>query len=106
MFTKLTTLKVNLIAVVFIALGSSLMTVATAMWWDEMFVSNAAPVPQTLANSTAAPPNLAASVLECGSEVYSPVQKRCVDQATFDQEMARLFAALGLDSKLYQTQGE
>jgi len=105
-FKKLINLKINLIAVVGIAVISSVATMTTAKLWDSVFVSDSTAVPQTLSSSSSPLPNLAGSVLECGTDVYSPVQKRCVDQATFDQEMTRLFAALGLDSKLYQTKGD
>jgi len=99
-------LKINLIAVVGIAVISSVATMTTAKLWDSVSVSDGSAVPQTLSSSSSPPPNLAGSVLKCGTDVYSPVQKRCVDQTTFDQEMTRLFAALGLDSKLYQTKGD
>lgn len=41
------------------------------------------------------------SFVDCGSKVYSPVQRNCVSKEVFDQEMKRLFAALGIDTSIY-----
>ena len=46
-----------------------------------------------------------ASVLDCSSGVYSPVQKTCVSREVFDAEMQRLFAALGIDTSAYGLNG-
>lgn len=48
----------------------------------------------------------AVPVIECGELVYSPVQSVCVDRATFDEEMQRLFSALGIDTKIYKRPNE
>ena len=104
---KILTLKTNLVGTLFIALLSSVMTVGLFKGWEQSSLWQTARI-QSDGSTAVLPPGLplgTSSVLECGNDVYSPVQKHCVDQKTFDQEMARLFAALGLDSKLYQTQG-
>ena len=46
------------------------------------------------------------SVLDCGSKVYSPVQKTCVARDVFDAEMQRLFVALGIDTSAYGLGGD
>ncbi|WP_026481147.1 hypothetical protein [Ahrensia sp. 13_GOM-1096m] len=42
--------------------------------------------------------------LNCGDLVYSPVQNSCVEKAVFNDEMQRLFVALGIDPSIYQDQ--
>lgn len=43
------------------------------------------------------------STFDCEQLVYSPVQNKCVTAEVFDQEMAWLFSALGIDSSIYKT---
>ena len=40
-------------------------------------------------------------VLDCNQLVYSPVQNKWVSQDVFDEEMIKLFAALGIDTSIY-----
>ena len=91
--------KTNLIGTVAIALLSSVSTVFFAHWmdgWGEREAVRSTGIPLV-----AAQPTSSAAITDCSSGVYSPVQKTCVDQQTFDEEMQRLFLALGLDPGIY-----
>lgn len=89
---NLVELKANVLGTIAIACIASLTTsLATSYFSSE----------EQAALSSSSPATFATSVIECGSEVYSPVQKKCVDQKTFDMEMQRLFAALGIDTEVY-----
>lgn len=83
-------------------------------------IASVASVLTTLTSSYLASPNKSApitaattslsvasqtSVLDCGIEIYSPVQKTCVSRKVFDAEMQRLFAALGIDTSAYGLNG-
>ena len=44
-------------------------------------------------------------LIDCDDGVYSPVQNKCVSQDIFDQEMMRLYSALGIDVSILQLNG-
>ena len=96
---KLINLKTNIFGVVSIALLSSLATVFFTNYLDGQYLNSIEQTAQT--GSIALAPS---GILDCNKGVYSPVQRLCVDQATFDAEMKRLFVALGLNSKVYEKQ--
>lgn len=50
-----------------------------------------------------APQQAAQPKIDCGQQVYSPVQNKCVSQDIFDEEMTTLFSALGIDISIYQS---
>lgn len=91
---NVTDIKINLFGAVVVGFATSITTVVVSGWLDR--------------EST--PPAFTPSVFDVGTQdlvscdtgVYSPVQHRCVDQGTFDKEMANLFAALGLDTSAYR----
>jgi hypothetical protein len=87
-------IKLNMLGTLVIVVLASVTTVIADKWIEApQFASSA---PSLLTAPQAATP------LICAKGVYSPVQKTCVDQATFDAEMKRLFAALGLDTSIYE----
>ena len=96
---KLINLKTNILGVISIALLSSLATVFFTNFLSGQFPSSIEQPAQS--SSIALTPS---GILDCEKGVYSPVQRLCVDQATFDAEMKRLFAALGLNSEAYEKQ--
>ena len=93
--------KTNIFGTMAIAVIASASTLVLANWISPIVVhvSNK-PTSSALMNPVAA-----SSTLDCDQGVYSPVQRACVDQAVFNDEMKRLFAALGIDTSIYQ-QGE
>lgn len=96
---KLINLKTNILGVVSIALLSSLATVFFINLLEGQFQASIEQPAQSTALALAP-----TGILDCEKGVYSPVQRLCVDQAIFDAEMKRLFAALGLNSKAYEKQ--
>lgn len=96
---KLINLKTNILGVVSIALLSSLATVFFTNFLSSQYLGSVEQ-PTQPASMALAP----SGILDCKKGVYSPVQRLCVDQATFDAEMKRLFVALGLNSKVYEKQ--
>ena len=89
-------IRTNVIGTLSIALVSSSATVLLSNW---LIVGNQPVVrPGTLLSQA----GNANDLLNCETGVYSPVQHSCVDQATFDAEMKRLFSALGLDARPYR----
>lgn len=91
--------KTNILGVVSIALLTSLATVFFTNFLQGQYLGSVEQ--RTQPASIALAPS---GILDCEQGVYSPVQRLCVDQATFDAEMKRLFAALGLNSKAYEQQ--
>ncbi len=96
----LLTLKTNVFGTLAIAIASSAGTVLFSQWLSQ--------TPSSAVQATVPPVQMsvaghasAEDIMACGQNVYSPVQRRCVDQQTFDIEMQRLFTALGLDSAIY-----
>ena len=84
--------RANIVGTILIAAGSSLLTTFS--------------IDGQLWNTQSAPPALlpavsSSSVLECGERLYSPVQRKCVSKQIFDDEMKRLFAALGINASIY-----
>ncbi len=99
---NLLTLKTNVIGAAAIAIFSSAATVLFTQWGmqpDVLVAQPTMPPAQPSLSQLAA----GADPMACDAEVYSPVQRRCVDQKVFDAEMKRLFAALGLDAGIYQS---
>lgn len=82
--------KINFIGTVFVAILSTVLTISTY----EIIINN------DLADEAhmASQPSIGSTVLDCETGVYSPIQKTCVSQHVFDQEMKRLFSALGIDA--------
>ena len=99
---NLLTLKTNVIGAAAIAIFSSAATVLFTQWVLQPGGLMAQPItpPAQLSLSQLA---AGADPLACSAQIYSPVQRRCVDQQIFDAEMKRLFAALGLDAGIYQS---
>ena len=98
---NLLTLKTNVLGTAVIAIFSSAATVLFTQWVlqpDVLVAQPTMPPAQPSLSQLAA----GADPMACGAQVYSPVQRRCVNQKTFDAEMKRLFAALGLDAGIYQ----
>lgn len=89
--------KTNILGVLFIALISSAATVYFSHLLDtprsENFAITGNPLARFQADSRA--------VLECGENIYSPVQNRCVTRTVFDEEMKRLYAALGIKTAVF-----
>lgn len=98
LLTKIATAKTNIVGTALIAAGSSALTV--------LLVGGFSDSDDQLQSTATLPLPATASVLECGAEVYSPVQRRCVSQDIFDGEMKRLFAALGIDASIYGAEKE
>ena len=96
---KLITLKANFLGVLSISVLSSLATV-----FFTNFIGNEFPSAIEQAAHLEPMAMAPSGILDCEKGVYSPVQRLCVDQATFDAEMKRLFAALGLNTKAYENQ--
>jgi len=93
LLSKIASARANVVETVLIAAGSSVLTV---------FIMNGfGHTEQTASLAGLRSVSTTASVLDCGAEVYSPVQRQCVSQEIFDGEMARLFAALGIDASIY-----
>ena len=90
--------KTNVLGTTAIAVIASLSTVLFSNWisQEQLGPLEGSPSP---AIATTVP---AGTALDCDQGVYSPVQRACVDQAIFDGEMKRLFAALGIDTSIYQ----
>lgn len=93
LLTKITSAKANMVGTTLIAACSSMLTVFVMNGFNG---SNDVP-PATAMHALPA----TQSALECGAKVYSPVQRQCVSQEIFDGEMKRLFAALGIDTSIY-----
>lgn len=91
--TKLLRAKTNIVGTILIASGSSFLT-AYVMSGNSAIDSRSQAVGALPTTSTAA-------AIECGEEIYSPIQRTCVTKEVFDSEMKRLFAALGLDASVY-----
>lgn len=89
-------IRTNVFGALAIAVASSFATVAFGNWMKPQPSRSIATQPAF--SPTATTPN----ILECDRGTYSPVQRRCVDQAVFDGEMKRLFEALGLNANAYQ----
>jgi len=87
--------QTNIVGTILIAAGSSLLTAVT--------VGTFSTSGEVAPTASALPTMSATSVLECGQAVYSPVQRKCVSQQVFDEEMKHLFAALGIDAAIYGT---
>ena len=85
--------RTSVMGTVLIASGSSLLTV--------LAIHGAGLTGQSTPSMAAMPAMTTESVLECGSDVYSPIQRKCVTHQVFDGEMKRLFAALGIDASVY-----
>ena len=100
-FNQLIALRVNFLGVVIICALTSFITVSLVNLPFFRSVEDSGVVP----NSRQAENLIGKSVLDCTSGVYSPVQHKCVPQMVFDEEMQRLFSALGLDTQIYQRQG-
>lgn len=92
--------KTNIVGTVIIASVASVLTTLASSFFissDKSGPLTAAPASHSVTSQ--------ASVLDCGSEIYSPVQKTCVSREVFDEEMQRLFAALGIDTRAYGLNG-
>ena len=90
----LANIKINLIAALAISLVSSLATVAASGFvFAPTERSESAAMPLVTSGQ---------SVVDCDVGVYSPVQKTCVSKEQFNLEMKRLFAALGIDTSIYE----
>lgn len=90
--------KTNVLGTMAIAVIASLSTVLFSNWisQDQLGPQDGSP------SHVFSTPMPAGNALDCDQGVYSPVQRACVDQAIFDGEMKRLFAALGIDTSIYQ----
>lgn len=98
MLKQLLNAKTSVVGTALIATGSSLLTV--------LALHGADLAGQSMSPMAAMPAMTTESVLECGADVYSPVQRKCVSQQVFDEEMKRLFAALGIDASIYSPDAE
>ena len=98
MLMKILSARTNVIGTALVAAGCSLLTV--------LVLQSSGMVDRQVPAGGAMPTSSAASVLECGQEVYSPVQRKCVSKQIFDEEMKRLFAALGIDASIYSPDTE
>lgn len=94
--------KINLFAAVLIGCCTSVITNFTS---HALFHSSNVRTLDTSALGRA-PSLVQAPAIECGQQVYSPIQRSCVGQEIFDAEMQLLFAALGIDAKAYGFQIE
>lgn len=91
---KVLNMKINLVATIAISILASASTIVISQALDPLFVSSASETSQPLAVTTS-------NVTNCETGVYSPVQNTCVSKEVFDNEMQRLFAALGIDTSIY-----
>lgn len=92
---NLMTIKTNVMGAISIAFLSSILTVLINDWIDDQG-SELNPADQIIFSLAGTP-----DILNCDKGVYSPVQRRCVDQAVFDTEMKQLYSALGLDASVF-----
>lgn len=99
---RILALKTNVIGTIAIALVSSVATVFAADWLEQRSNKNLGTLQGASPSARIAP--LGTALTDCEAGIYSPVQKACVDQATFDAEMQRLFLALGLDPSIYASE--
>ena len=93
LLSKIASARANVLGTALIAAGSSMLTVFAMNQFHQ--------ADKIVAPQAALPLPSATSVLECGENVYSPVQRQCVSKQVFDGEMKRLFAALGIDASIY-----
>jgi len=94
-------MQTNLITVIAIVFLTSTTTGVVFHW---LLHPTARPIAGSVDRPTPRPLALQAgpsAIPDCSEGVYSPVQRACVDQQTFDAEMQRLFTALGLDARAY-----
>lgn len=100
-FSNIISFKTNVVGTVMIASVASVLTTLTSSYLiapDKSAPITAATTSLSVASQT--------SVLDCGSEIYSPVQKTCVSREIFEAEMQRLFIALGIDTTAYGLGGD
>lgn len=97
--TAILNLRSNLVGTIAVAILSSLTTTLAIGYFGGGHSLQAGSSSITSPSPIASGP----SVLDCENGVYSPVQKKCVSQDIFDAEMKRLFAALGIDTSIYQS---
>ncbi|MCP4936180.1 MAG: hypothetical protein GY927_18750 [bacterium] len=90
--------KTNILTALLIALISSATTAYFSHWLDTPQSGNFTITGNTLARFQAD----SRAVLECGERIYSPVQNQCVTRAVFDEEMKRLYAALGIETAAFK----
>ncbi len=98
MLRKIMLIKTNVFGTIAIAILSSACTILFSQFLTSINVAGV-PSPQQMAMTSA-------SSIQCEDGVYSPVQRGCVDQSVFDAEMKRLFAALGIDTSIYNLENK
>ena len=98
MLKKILSARTNVIGTALVAAGSSLLTL--------LVVDGIGLIDRPSSAASSIPMTATASVLECEQDVYSPVQRKCVSKQVFDEEMKRLFAALGIDASIYSPDTE
>lgn len=97
-FRNLLNVKINLLGAIAVSVMASASTIVLSKVIDPLVNTNQMTPASGLAVT-------ATSAVTCKEGVYSPVQKICVSQQVFDAEMQRLFAALGIDTSIYDLGG-
>lgn len=92
MMNRILAVRTNLVGTVLISILASTVTVVVSQYFSSQNATS---------NPSTSPITSAQSIVDCYRGVYSPVQNKCVDQNVFDAEMKRLFAALGIDTSIY-----
>lgn len=88
--------------VIFISASTSAVT-HFLLWQNtktSLIVSN------PLAGFSTTPQQTVPLLVDCADKIYSPVQNKCVSQTVFDQEIVRLYSALGIDVSVLQLNGD
>lgn len=75
------------------------------LWQSSLSNTEGIKAENALAGFSTSLEKLAPVLINCDEGVYSPVQNKCVSQDIFDQEMMRLYSALGIDVSIYQLNG-
>lgn len=86
-------------AIITVSAFVSAVTAYAVVQINSQLAANSTDIMSNSVQSAQLPP----STIDCEQLVYSPVQNKCVTAEIFDQEMARLFSALGIDSSIYKT---
>ncbi len=96
--------RIGPLAVALVAVVTSIVTTLATLGISFAYFefNKSGPIPLAPTAALIAP---GSQPIQCGAQVYSPVQNSCVDQSVFDDEMKRLFTALGIDPSIYQRNG-
>lgn len=100
--------QANMFSAFLVALVTSVLTILISTVIDRKFVLGKPALGNVVfglsQNATSKPGlrSLSGEVMQCGDQLYSPIQKTCVDRSVFNAEMIRLYSALGLNTAPFQ----